>query len=71
MKKLTGYFINGFLVFVQAAATICLVKWSMEFIDGLMPFDVPGVELVVLFLLFIKAEYSVIMENCQDCLMLI
>ena len=51
MKKLGGYFINGFLVFVPFAATVGLITWSMEFIDGLMPFDVPGVGLGVLFIL--------------------
>lgn len=51
MKKIGGYFINGFLIFVPFAATVGLITWSMEFIDGLMPFDVPGVGLLVLFIL--------------------
>lgn len=51
MKNIWTYFINGFLIFVPVAATVGLVKWAMEFTDGLMPFEAPGLGLVVLILI--------------------
>ena len=51
MKKLTSYFINGFLIFVPVAATIGLVKWTLDFVGSMMPFESEGVGLLVLLLL--------------------
>jgi len=57
MKKLTGYFLKGFLIFVPVAATIGLVKWAMGFIDNLMPFDMAGLGLVVLLILIMLTGF--------------
>ena len=57
MKKLTGYFLKGFLIFVPVAATIGLVKWAMGFIDNLMPFDIAGLGLVVLLILIMLTGF--------------
>ena len=57
MKKLTGYFLKGLLIFVPVAATIGLVLWAMGFIDDLMPFKIPGMGLVVLILLIILTGF--------------
>ena len=51
MKKLTRYFINGFIIFVPVAATIGLVKWTLDFVGSMMPFESEGVGLLVLILL--------------------
>jgi len=48
MKKITGYFLKGLLIFVPVAATIGLVGWAMGFIDDLMPFKIPGMGLAVI-----------------------
>jgi len=52
-----GYFLKGFLVFVPVAATIGIVKWAIEFIDGLMPFDIAGLGLIVLLLLIMLTGF--------------
>lgn len=57
MKKLAGYFLKGFLVFVPVAATIGIVKWAMEFVDGLMPFDIKYLGLVVLLILIVLTGF--------------
>lgn len=51
MKKLTSYFINGFLIFVPVAATIGLVKWTLDFVGSMMPFESEGIGLLMLILL--------------------
>lgn len=51
MKKLTSYFINGFLIFVPVAATLGLVKWTLDFVGSMMPFESEGIGLLVLILL--------------------
>jgi uncharacterized membrane protein len=43
MKKFTGYFLKGLLVFVPAALSIFAVVWVIGAIDNLMPFETPGV----------------------------
>ena len=51
MKKLTGYFLNGLLIFVPIAGTIGLVEWALGFIGDLMPFSLLGLDLLLLLLL--------------------
>lgn len=62
MKKLTSYFINGILIFVPVAATIGLVKWTLDFVGSMMPFESEGIGLLVLLLLifftgFVASNY--------------
>lgn len=51
MKKLTGYFLKGLLIFVPVAGTIGLVEWAMGFIGDMMPFEILGLDLVLLLVL--------------------
>lgn len=43
MRKITGYFLKGLLVFVPAALSVFAVVWVVKTIDDLMPFKTPGV----------------------------
>ena len=52
MRKLIGYFAQGALIFGPVAATLLLVWFVFQKIDSLLGFDVPGIGLVVTFLLF-------------------
>jgi uncharacterized membrane protein len=49
MKKIINYFLQGLLYIVPISVTIYVVIWSFNKIDGILPFDIPGLGLIVLF----------------------
>lgn len=51
MKKIINYFLQGLLFIVPISVTIYTVVWSFRKIDNLLPFNVPGIGFVVLFIL--------------------
>jgi|TARA_B110000914_G_scaffold90346_1_gene79372 uncharacterized membrane protein len=51
MKNLINYFLQGLLYIVPISVTIYVVIWSFNKIDGILPFDIPGIGLIVLFAL--------------------
>ena len=48
MKKLAGYFFQGLLLVVPLAVTIYVIYFTFKFVDGLLPFDIPGIGLIVI-----------------------
>ena len=48
MKRLAGYFFQGLLVVVPLAVTIYLIYVTFTFLDGLLPFDIPGLGVLVI-----------------------
>ena len=51
MKNLINYFLQGLLYIVPISVTIYVVIWSFNKIDGILPFNIPGIGLIVLFAL--------------------
>ncbi len=47
MKKLTGYFLKGLLIFVPAALTVFAVIWVFSKLDGLFGLETPGLGLAI------------------------
>ncbi len=51
MRKITGYFLRGLLVFVPAALTIFAVVWAFTRLDGLLReffrIEIPGLGLAI------------------------
>ncbi len=47
MKKLTGYFLKGLLIFVPAALTVFAVVWVFTKLDGLFGLATPGLGLAI------------------------
>lgn len=50
-QKLVGYFFQGILLSVPAAATVYVVYRLFQAIDGIIPIDIPGLGLVTLIVI--------------------
>lgn len=50
-KKLAGYFLQGILLATPVAATIYVVFSLFQFIDGIIPVDIPGLGVLILLIL--------------------
>lgn len=48
MKKIINYFLQGLLYIVPITATGAFVVWSFKKIDGILPFDFPGLGLIII-----------------------
>ena len=48
VKKLLGYFAQGILFTVPVAVTVYVIYKLFIFIDGIIPFKIPGLGLLVL-----------------------
>ncbi len=48
MKKLAGYFLQGILYTAPIGITIYLFYRTFEFLDGLLPFDFPGLGILII-----------------------
>jgi uncharacterized membrane protein len=48
MKKLINYFLQGLLYIVPITATGAFVVWAFKKIDGILPFDFPGLGLIII-----------------------
>ena len=47
MNKIINYFLQGLLYIVPISVTLYVVYWSFNKIDGILPFDLPGLGLIV------------------------
>ena len=48
MKRIAGYFLQGLLLVVPLAVTIYIIYVTFVFVDGLLPFEIPGIGLLVI-----------------------
>ena len=53
MKKLMNYFFQGLLYIVPIVVTLYVVLWTFRKIDGILPFQFPGLGLIVIFILIV------------------
>lgn len=51
MKTLLGYFLKGLLYVVPLAATLAILYYSFQFLDNLIPLEIPGLGLVLAIVL--------------------
>jgi len=65
MKKIINYFLQGLLYIVPISVTIYVVYWTFQKIDGILPFQFPGLGLIVIIALitFIGFAGSNIITN--------
>jgi len=49
MKRLAGYFFQGLLIVVPLTVTIYVIYLTFSFLDNLLPFDIPGLGALVIF----------------------
>jgi uncharacterized membrane protein len=57
MKKIVNYFLQGLLYIVPITVTLYVVYWSFKKIDGLLPFQFPGLGLLVITILIVLIGY--------------
>lgn len=57
MKNIINYFLQGLLYIVPISATIYIVYWIFSKIDGILPFNFPGLGLIVIILLITAVGY--------------
>jgi uncharacterized membrane protein len=48
MKKFINYFLQGLLYIVPITVTLYVVVWAFQKIDGILPFEVPGLGLIII-----------------------
>ena len=48
MKKFINYFLQGLLYIVPITVTLYVVVWAFQKIDGILPFEFPGVGLIII-----------------------
>ena len=48
MKKFINYFLQGLLYIVPITVTLYVVVWTFQKIDGILPFQFPGLGLIVI-----------------------
>jgi len=65
MKKIINYFLQGLLYIVPISVTFYVVYWTFQKIDGILPFQFPGLGLIVIIVLitFIGFAGSVIITS--------
>ena len=51
MKKIINYFLQGLLYIVPVSVTLYVVYWAFNKIDGILPFQFPGLGLIVIIAL--------------------
>jgi len=51
MKKFINYFLQGLLYIVPITVTLYVVYWTFQKIDSILPFQFPGLGLIVIILL--------------------
>ena len=57
MKNIINYFLQGLLYIVPISATLYIVYWIFSKIDGILPFNFPGLGLIVIILLITAVGY--------------
>ena len=65
MKKIINYFLQGLLYIVPISVTLYVVYWTFIKIDGILPFQFPGLGLIVIIglITFIGFAGSVIIAS--------
>jgi len=48
MKKFINYFLQGLLYIVPITVTLYVVYWAFQKIDGILPFQFPGLGLIII-----------------------
>ena len=48
MKKFINYFLQGLLYIVPITVTLYVVVWTFQKIDGILPFQFPGLGLIII-----------------------
>jgi len=48
MKKIINYFLQGLLYIVPITVTLYVVVWAFQKIDGILPFEFPGLGLIII-----------------------
>ena len=51
MKKFINYFLQGLLYIVPIIVTFYVVYWTFQKIDGILPFQFPGLGLIIIIAL--------------------
>ena len=51
MKKIINYFLQGLLYIVPIVVTLYVVYWTFKKIDGILPFQFPGLGIIVIIAL--------------------
>jgi len=51
MKKFINYFLQGLLYIVPITVTLYVVYWTFQKIDGILPFEFPGLGLIIIITL--------------------
>ena len=51
MKKIINYFLQGLLYIVPVVVTLYVVYWTFKKIDGILPFQFPGLGVIVIITL--------------------
>ena len=51
MKKIINYFLQGLLYIVPIVVTLYVVYWTFKKIDGILPFQFPGLGVIVIIAL--------------------
>ena len=51
MKKFINYFLQGLLYIVRLTVTMYVVVWTFKKIDGILPFQFPGLGLIIIIAL--------------------
>ena len=51
MKKIINYILQGLLYIVPISVTFYVVYWTFQKIDGILPFQFPGLGLIVIIAL--------------------
>ena len=51
MKRIINYFLKGLLYIVPITVTMYVVYWFFQKIDGILPFQFPGLGIIVILLL--------------------
>lgn len=57
-KKILGYFLRGALLTVPLAGTLYVIYKIFEIIDGILPFDIPGLGLLTLIVFLTIVGYA-------------
>ena len=57
MKKFINYFLQGLLYIVPITVTLYVVYWTIQKIDGILPFQFPGLGLIVIIILITFIGY--------------
>ena len=48
MKKIINYFLQGLLYIIPITVTLYIVVWTFQKIDGILPFQLPGLGLIII-----------------------